>query len=188
MHSQHGLPTIVAPWGGTARWYDDLGLDRDIDVLWMGKRGTKRRSDYLERVRNELQRHGVEIYVADNEENPFIYAKERIQFLNRAKITLNLTRTWFDDNFSRFSMAAPNNSLIVSEPVLPHCPEFVAGDHYVSAPIEKLAETILYYLKHDDERRRILKNAYQLSTTVLTFRNSIQKIMDGVDQIRKETD
>jgi hypothetical protein len=65
--------------------------------------------------------------MADNEENPFIFGETRTAFLNRAKITLNITRTWYDDNFSRFAYAVPNRSLVVSEPLLPHCPEYEAG-------------------------------------------------------------
>jgi hypothetical protein len=183
IHRRHGLPTIVAHWGATAQWYKDLGLERDIDVLWMGTRGTKRRSLILDRVRSELEASGIRMHVADGKENPFIFDDERIYYLNRSKITLNITRTWYDDNFSRIALAAPNRSLIVSEPVLPHCPSFIAGTHYVSVPIEKLAQTIRYYLDHEEERLRIVENAYHLVTTKLAFRESIKSIMDAVNQV-----
>jgi hypothetical protein len=183
IHRQHGLPTIVAHWGATAQWYKDLGLERDIDVLWMGTRGTKRRSMILDRVRSELEDHGVRIHVADGKENPFIFGDERIYYLNRSKITLNITRTWYDDNFSRIALAAPNRSLIVSETILPHCSSFHAGIHFMSAPVEKLAETILYYLDHEEERLRIVDNAYRLVTTNLVFRESIKSIMNAVNQV-----
>ena len=182
IHRRHGLPTIVAHWGATLQWYKDLGLDRDIDVLWMGTRGTKRRSTILDRVRRELESNGVRMHVADGKENPFIFGDERIYYLNRSKITLNITRTWYDDNFSRIALATPNRSLIVSESVLPHCQSFIAGTHYVSVPIERLAETILYYLDHEEERLRIVENAYQLVTTKLVFRESIKSIMEAVNQ------
>jgi hypothetical protein len=183
IHRQHGLPTIVAHWGATPRWYKDLGLERDIDVLWMGTRGTKRRSLLLDRVRSELETYGVRIHLADGKENPFIFGDERIYYLNRSKITLNITRTWYDDNFSRIALAAPNRSLIVSEPVLPHCPSFIAGTHYVSVPVDSLAQTILFYLDHEEERLRIVDNAYYLVTTKLVFRESIKSIMDAVNQV-----
>jgi hypothetical protein len=183
IHRRHGLPTIVAPWGATPQWYKDLGLERDIDVLWMGTRGTKRRSIILDQVRSELESKGVRVHVADGKENPFIFDDERIYYLNRSKITLNITRTWYDDNFSRIALAAPNRSLIVSEPVLPHCPSFVAGTHYVSVPVKTLAKTILYYLDHEDERLRIVENAYHLVTSKLVFRESIKSIMDAVNKV-----
>ena len=183
IHRQHGLPTIVAHWGATPRWYKDLGLERDIDVLWMGTRGTKRRSLLLDRVRSKLKAYGVRMHLADGKENPFIFGDERIYYLNRSKITLNITRTWYDDNFSRIALAAPNRSLVVSEQVLPHCPSFIAGTHYVSVPVDSLAETILYYLDHEEERLRIVDNAYHLVTTKLVFRESIKSIMDAVNQV-----
>ena len=180
LHSQHGLPTVSAPWGATPIWYEDLSLERDIDVLWLGQRGSKRRGNLLDRVRRELAPHGVKIHVADNEENPFIYGRERTHYLNRAKITLNLTRTWYDDNYSRFIMAIPNRSLIVSEPLLPHCTHYEAGKHYATAPIDELASTILYYLEHEAERQRIVEDAYHFVTRKLTLHLSIKTIMDAL--------
>lgn len=188
LNANRGMPTVYVPWGATPSVYADLGLERDIDVLWMGKRGTRRRSQLLDQVRQELRSYDVEMHVADNEENPFIFGETRTRFLNRAKICLNLTRTWYDDNFSRFAFAAPNRCLIVSEPLLPHCPDFEAGNHYVSAPIDKLAQSIVYYLSHDDERRAIVDSAYQLVTTTLSFRSSMARLMDAVTQHRTQKD
>jgi hypothetical protein len=178
IHRRHGLPTTYFPWGSTPSWYADLDAERDVDVLWIGKRGTRRRSTLLDRVRKQLNCHGVDIYMADNVEHPFIFREERTEMMNRAKITLNITRTWYDDNFSRFSMAAPNRSLVVSEPMLPHCPEYVAGVHYVAAPIDQLAATILHYLSAEDERRRLTDRAWTLVTEELTMVNSVRRVME----------
>lgn len=184
LHSRHGLPALFVPWGLPRNWHANLDLERDIDVLWMGNRRTRRRSLLLDRVRQELSQHGVEMYVADNVENPFIYGAVRTQFLNRAKITLNLLPRWYDHAFTfRFPVAAGNRSLVVSEPILPHLPMCEAGKHYVSAPTESLAETILYYLAHDDEKLQIVENAYCLVTTELTFGSSIQTILEAVGRV-----
>jgi hypothetical protein len=184
IRTRAGVPTLYIPWGGTPDWYADMGLKRDIDVLWIGKRGSARRSDILDRVIRELKPLGVKMHIADNEENPFIFDEERTEYLNRAKITLNITRTWFDDNFSRFAMAAPNRSLIVSEPILPHCLEFMPGEHYISAPIPELSEAILYYLENEQERNAIVENAYQLTTQEMTFANSLKKILFAIADYR----
>jgi hypothetical protein len=183
IHRGHGLPTLYFPWGSSPSWYADLGLPRDIDVIWLGKRGSKRRSDMLDRISRELKAQGVNVYLADNVEQPFAWREERTTLLNRAKVTLNITRTWYDDNFSRFSMAAPNRSLVVSEPMLPHCPEYKAGVHYISAPIEKLCATIIHYLNAEDERRAITERAYTLLTEELTFANSVQRAIAAADNI-----
>ena len=181
IHRKHGLPTTYFPWGAAPSWYADLDLPRDVDVVWLGKRGTKRRSDLLDRIRGELRQHGVDIYLADSVEHPFVWREQRTELLNRAKITLNITRTWYDDNFSRFSMAAPDRSLIVSEPMLPHCPEYRAGTHYVAAPIEELSAAILHYLEAEDERRKITDCAYDLLTQELTLVNSVRRVMAAAD-------
>jgi hypothetical protein len=181
LHRRSGIPTVAAPWGASARWYRDLGCQRDIDVLWMGYRATRRRSRHLDQVREALGRHGVQMHVADNVEQPFIYEDERTHMLNRAKITLNLTRAWHDDNISRLTMAMPNRSLVVSEPLLPHCPAYTPGVHYVAAPVPELADRILYYLSHDEERLAMVERAYQLATEVMPLRRSAQRIFAAME-------
>jgi hypothetical protein len=178
-----GIPARVAPFGSFSAWYDDLGLERDIDVLWMGKRATKRRSLALDRITAELRSRGLKVHLADNIENPFVHDDERTYLVNRSKISINLLRTWYDENSLRFTLVAPNRCLIVSEPILPHVPQYKAGVHYVSTPIERMAEKILYYLEHEDERLSIVENAYKLTTTVLTFENSMRKMMDACDRV-----
>ncbi|HUG42747.1 MAG TPA: hypothetical protein VMN76_00780 [Acidobacteriota bacterium] len=184
LRSRHGLPTLFIPWGVTAKWYANLELERDIDVLWMGKKATRRRSAILHRLRDQLRNRGLKVYMADNEERPFIFGETRIEFLNRAKITLNLTRTWYDDNFSRFILAAPNRSLIVSERLLPHCPYFEAGTHYMAGPADSLSDLILRCLEDEEGRSQIVDNCYKLVMTKLTLRNSIQKIMQAAEEKR----
>lgn len=185
LHSRHGLPAIFVPWGTSRNWYANLNLKRDIDVLWMGQRRNKRRSKLLDQVRQQLSACGVKMYVADNIENPFIFGEVRTQFLNRAKITLNLQTSWYDNIFPyRFHMAAGNRSLVVSELFLSHCSVYTAGTDYVSVPANNLVMTLLYYLEHDDKRFQIIENAYQLVTTELTFTNSIKAILEAVDKVR----
>ncbi len=177
--STEGIPAIHAPFGSAPAWFDDRARARDIDVLWMGKFGSARRKNILRRLRAELAEHGVEIYMVDNVEHPFVYDDARTDLLHRTKITLNILRTWYDENSLRICMAAPNGSLVVSEPLLAHVPQYVAGEHYVSAPIPKLAETIVHYLNHPAEREKIAENARRLTTTELTFANAITTIMEA---------
>ncbi|MCX6044219.1 MAG: glycosyltransferase [Chloroflexi bacterium] len=179
-----GIPTLTAPFGGACDWYADLNVTRDIDVLWMGKRATGRRSKLLDQVRLELRQRGVEMYVVDNIERPFVFDDARTQLLNRTKITLNLLRTWYDENSLRICLAAANRSLIVSEPLLAHVPQYKAGKHYVTAPVEQLADQIMYYLEHENERQRIVEDAYQLVTHELTIANSVRSLMEETNRRR----
>lgn len=180
---RHGVPVMVVPWGTSPDWHSDFGLERDIDVLWMGKRRNRRRSRLLDRVREQLSKAGVEMYVVDGEEHPFIFGEDRTRLLNRAKITLNLKTVWYDNVFAtRFHMAAGNRSLVVSESFVPHYSVYKEGVHYVSADPDDLADVILHYLMHEEDRRRIVENAYQLVTTELTLANGVKTIMEKVEQ------
>ena len=187
LYRNDGLPTHVMPWGATPPWYADLGLERDIDVLWLGNGDSKGRDKRLAHIYRGLRAQDVKLYVADGLENPIAVGQERTELLNRAKITLNLPQTWYDDNFSQFALAASNRSLILSGPLLPHCPAYERGTHFVSAPTERLPETILHYLTHDEERLQIVENAYQLVTTKLSFRSSIEAIMDKIAGLQSST-
>jgi predicted nucleotidyltransferase len=174
---RRGLPTAVAHFGSHAPWYADLHLERDIDVLWMGKRATRRRSQYLDRLRAELDRRGIYLHLVDNVTHPFVFDDERTELLNRTKITLNLLRTWYDENSMRLSLAMPNRSLVVSEPLLAHVPAYRPGEHYVVAPLDRMADVIAATLRDDAGRARIVEAAYQVSTQEVTLGGSLAQLM-----------
>jgi len=182
LHRCQGLRVLFVPWGTATAWHTELHLERDIDVLWMGKRRTRRRSRWIDRIRSQLAAHGLTMRVLDNVEEPFAYGEERTELLNRSKITLNLLPKWHDDAFSyRFHVVAGNRCLVISEPIVCHCPAYEAGIHYVEAPVDSMVETILYYLDHDGEREAITDAAHRLVTTELTFSHSVCTIMEAVD-------
>ncbi len=178
LFTKNGLPTCYVPWGTSPKWYAPLDLPRDIDVLWFGKRRTRRRNRLLDQVKDMLCSKDISFYMADDIEHPFIYGEERTHFLNRAKITLNLLPTWYDNAFPyRFHVAAGNRSMVISDPILPHCPEYQPGVHYISASLEKLVNTIRYYLDHQDERELIAENAFRLVTERMTMESSVRSLV-----------
>ena len=178
----HGIPAIFIPWGTFQDYYADLHLERDIDVLWVGKRRTKRRTILLDTIRHELQTHGVEMHVVDGVERPFIYGAERTQILNRSKITLSLRNYSYDYTIPpRFHMVAGNRCLLVCEPELDHHPQCIPGKHFIAAEADQIVEQILYYLSHENERNQITENAYQLVTRDLTMANSLKAIVQAAE-------
>ena len=186
-HRQHGLPAIYMPWGAVPAWHRDLQLPRDIDVLWLGRRATRRRSRLLDRVRDELRRQGVEIYVVDHIEHPPVYGEDRTELLNRSKIVLNLNRGWGDNSLFRFSIVAPNGAMMVSETMLPHCPEYQPGVHYASAPVEQLSATILHYLRHEEERAAIAANARRLfEQENMSLAHHVQTLIAHADAVYRQ--
>jgi len=171
-----GFSAITAYMGSDPEWGADLGTERDIPVLWLGKVATRRRKRLLGFVRSELARRGIDLLVIDGVEHPYVFGAERTKLLNRTCIALNLLREAFDDNSMRYFIAAPNRALIVTEPTLPHTP-FVPGTHLVQSTIDQLPDTICYYLKHQEERTRITENAYRLVTDELTLDSSVRAIV-----------
>jgi hypothetical protein len=181
----HGLPAHYIPWGIPRSWHEDLNLERDIGVLWMGLRRNHHRSKVIDSVRREMVKRGIPMYIADGIERPFIYGEERTRILNRSMITLNV-QTERNKNIlpMRFVVAAANRSLVLSETSLQHAPEILEGDHYVSAPANLLVDKILYYLEHEQERQSIIDRAYNLTITRLTMENSLRMILDKVEDYR----
>ena len=70
-----------------------------------------------------------------------------------------------------------SKALIVTEPIFLPDP-FVSGRHYVSAPVEEMAETIRAYLADEAERRRITERAYSFVSEDLTAERSLATILD----------
>jgi hypothetical protein len=181
-----GFNPIVPPPSYYPDWGADLKLERDIPVVWLGKIATARRGRLLKRVRAELKQRGVEILMIDGIENPYVFGKERTILLNRTKVVLNLLREKWDDNSLRFTLATYNGALIITEPTLPHTP-FLPGVHLVEVPIEQIADTICYYLSHEEARRQIVNQAYQLLTQDSTIGKGFAEILEQVELARRRT-
>lgn len=187
-YQKHGLPAYYGSWGSISGWYDDLHLERDIDVLWMGKRRTSRRSALIERVRGVVVNRGGKFLAFDGVERPFTYGEERKHFLNRAKITLNILAAASHDNILpfRFALAAANGSLVISEAELPHCPNVKPGVHYIVSSYEDFPDRVLYYLEHEEERRAVVQEALHLIATEFSLKNSLSAMMDRAGQVSQQ--
>lgn len=155
-----GFDPCVPPPSYHPDWGEDLQLERDIPVVWLGKIATSRRRRLLNRVRADLAARGVEMLVIDGVERPYIFGRERTELLNRTKIMLNLLREPWDNNAMRFTLATHNKVLVVTEPTLPHT-AYQPGRHIVASPVEQLADTICYYLAHQEERSQIVEQAFR---------------------------
>ncbi len=181
-YARMDIESINVPFGTSSRWYADLDLPRDIDVLWIGSHGSWRRSRQLERIGRALARHGVRFHMVDGREVPFVHGDERTVLLNRTKIVLNLMRTPYDDNTLRHFIAMPNRALVVSEPMLRHNTDLLPDVHYVEAPLADLPETIRKYLDDEDLRTEIVERAYAATTGELSMKHMIGRILYAVSK------
>jgi hypothetical protein len=182
---EQGIPAITAYMGYSPGCGRDLNLVRDIPVLWLGKRGSSRRSRLLDQIRAQLSEKGIDMLVVDGVEQPYVFGEERTRLLNRSKIVLNLLRKPWDNNSMRFFLASANKATVVSEPVLAHIP-FLPEKHFVERPIREIPETIEYYLAHEAERKVIADQAYRLGVEQLTMRASLEKILSAIHHKRIE--
>lgn len=174
--SSRGVPAITAYMGHYPACGRDLGLERDIPVLWLGKRGSGRRHKILERIRKKLQMQCIEMMVVDGIEHPYVFGEERTKLLNRSKLVLNLLRKPWDNTSMRFFLAAANKAAVVSEPMYAHIP-FEPGEHYIQGDVDELPDLIIEWLQKDAERRRMTERAYELGVEKITMKGSLEEII-----------
>jgi hypothetical protein len=171
-----GIEAIHVPTAYGPSYGRDLGLPRDIPVAWIGigNRGgiwAERRVRLLNRITEELARRGVAVHHWFGG----LGGEERTAVLNRTKVLINLLQHPQDFNGHRLILGAANKALVASEPMVDSEP-LQPGRHMIQAPVEELADRIVYYLEHEDERRRITEAAYELATTRLTMPRALETI------------
>jgi hypothetical protein len=172
-----GFDPLVAYIGSHPEWGDLLNLERKVPVIWLGKLGTDRRRRVLDRVRNDLQKLGVDLLMIDGVETPYIFGHDRTILLNRTKIAVNVLREEWDNHSLRYFLSAQNGVLVVTEPTLPHTP-FIPGKHIVNANIDRMADVIYSYLNNEPERIQIVQEAYRLVKNEITMEKSITSIIE----------
>jgi hypothetical protein len=161
------VPLAIGP-----NMHADLGLERDIPVLFLGAMTVPHRR----LLAWKLKRAGVPLTAVGDWHDPRYWGEGRTRLINRSVITLNLNR--FRGNFAdaRFNLGAANRSLIVSEPVYRPDP-YVAGETFVEAEPNDLAEALLHWLSNDDARARMVDAAYDLVMTRLARQRSVSALL-----------
>ena len=166
------IPNSFIPFGYHPNMGEDIKVERDIDVLFLGELAYGRRKPIVENVMNGLSANGIELTI----ESGNCYGQKRNELLSRAKISLNVPRFNWDIPTIRLFMSIGCGSLVVSEHAGDSTP-FVSGKHFVQSTADELPDVIAYYVKHDDEREAITQNAHELITTEFTLRNAVHNIL-----------
>jgi hypothetical protein len=155
--AERGISSEHLPLGHSPEQGRDLGLRRDIDVLFLGALSLRRRM-----MIGNLRRRGVNLTALGDWHDSSLWGESRTTLINRAKIFLNIPRFAGQFAFLRFTLGASNKALLLSEPLYNSAP-FVAGVHYVSAPYREMPELIRYYLTHEEERSKIAEAGHRLT-------------------------
>jgi hypothetical protein len=173
--AEHGIDAHFVPLGYRPAHGRDMGLERDIDTLFLGLLDVPRRR----RLLKQLRRQGVDLVARGSWFDPTNWGEERTRLLNRTKILLNLGRHPGELSGLRLILGLANKALVISEPIYNPAP-YVPGTHYVSAAIADIPRTIRYYLANEEERRRIAAEGHRLVTQEVTLARSVSQILDIV--------
>jgi hypothetical protein len=162
----------MVPLGYQAEHGRDLGIERDIDVLFLGDLNVPRRRRLLER----LSAKGIGVHATGSWFATETWGEERTRLLNRSKILLNLQRFPGELAGNRMILGMANKALVISEPIFlpgPYQPE----THWVPAALDEMPGTIARYLADVQRRQAIVEAGYDLVVNRLTLAQSTQQIV-----------
>jgi hypothetical protein len=154
--AEQGIPSEWVPLGYQHSHGRPLGLERDIDVLFLGYKHVPRRR----RIIRRLESLGVRVLVKGDWHDPSCWGESRTQLLNRTKILLNFPRTEGEMSGARFVLGISNQALVVSEPVYRPDP-YIPGQHFVCAPLDQIPDVVAHYLQNEPARTAITATAYE---------------------------
>lgn len=173
--AQCGVPSRFVPVGYHPGWGRDLaGRERDIDVVFLGKRSA-RRQVLLERMEQTLARAGLRFLVVDRG----CYGEERTRLLNRCKILVNLHNSPWELPGMRLLMAMSCKVMVVSE-WAPDTAPFQDGEHLLQTSLEDLPERVLACARDHALRERIADQAYRFVTKENTLENHFRPVLESL--------
>ena len=180
---QFHLPVTVIPMGYHPQWGEDICLEKDIDVVFLGSTRDYRRRNIISELENKLSSKGIRFVIKDGSTKyGYIYGKERTILLNRTKIMLNIMRQPWDDPIFRLLLAAPNKAMLLSEKVHPmSMGPFQDGRHFAMVNLSEMAEAIEYFLSNSHEREQIAKRAYEYVTNDITMEKMCKRILEKLN-------
>jgi glycosyl transferase family 1 len=178
--AEQGIDTIHVPLGYHESYGRSLGLERDIDVLFLGDYKLRRRASIFRRLRSE----GLEVLTVGSYTEKGYWGDARTELVNRAKIYLNVPRYEGHLPDLRLVVGMANEALVVSETLYLPGP-YVPGVHYVEAPLAGLAELIRTYLADGAERRRIAAAGHAFVTEELTLEGAFTTLLEHAAHVRE---
>lgn len=169
--SRFDLPVVEIPIGYHPFFGEQLGLRRDIDVVFLGTQRDRRRRKWIARLAKELGEMRLQFIVKDGSpQRGYLFDLQRTLLLNRTKIMLNVMRQPWDDAIHRFLLAAANGALLLSEPIHEESTgPLQAGVHFVECRLEEMAHKAKEYLEAPAKREGITENAGNLVRSELTM-------------------
>ena len=173
--AEHGITTVLAPYGWHPNHGRDLGRPRDVDVLFLGTLDAPRRRGVLRR----LEREGVAVMQAGTFRGAGTWGAERAELLSRARIVLNVPRRVGEGSQLRFVLGMSHGAAVVSEPIAEPAP-FVPGEHFLSVPTAQLADALRSLLADEDRRSALAATGQRFVLEEMRLENSLDAVLAAV--------
>ena len=172
--AEHGIESHFVPIGYNPTFGRDLGLERDIDALFVGVMTDPRHR----RAARSLRKRGIAL-VAEGAWTGAggLWGDRRLETINRARTFLGFQRNPGELSGMRMILGMACGALVISEPIVSPEP-YIPGIHYVSVALGDMPDAIRYYLDNDAERTRIAGAGHRFVTTHLTTERSVKQILD----------
>lgn len=148
-----GINAEFAPMGHHPTFGHDLGLDRDIDVLFLGRLGLGKRRLSMMRIFRKLRALGLNVDYRSHG----TWGDDRTKLLNRTKVVLHLPKYPWDTPWYRWLLATANGAIVASPPMSIPKP-FRPGEDFLCATENELASEIFACLEAPSARQNILEN------------------------------
>jgi hypothetical protein len=167
-----GVHSTFVPLGYHPSHGQDLGMERDVDVLFLGEVEYGRRRDLLDSTVARLRSRGIEVRTVTGN----CYGRDREELFSRTKVILNIPRFPWDIPTIRFFMGMGCGALMVSERMW-SCAPFDDTRHFVQANASDLPDVITHYVKNEKDRLALSKAAHDYVTRDLTMENQVLRIL-----------
>jgi hypothetical protein len=178
-----GIQTHYMPIGYHKSWGHRLVTERDIDVLFIGRVKKTPREYLIRSLRGELASKGIKLVIIDK--NNACYGEQRAKLLNRARIVLDVVKIPWELPVMRLLMCIGCGALVVSNWTGDATP--FRKEHFVQVKTDALVNAIFYFLRHEDERKKIVNAAYEFVTQELNLTRTVSRILEisGLQRITR---
>jgi hypothetical protein len=177
-------------FAGWDRWHRDVGAERPIDVLYLGA-ADQRRDALLAGIGASLWTRECHFLVPPLEPRTtprpdFLEEGQKYDRLSQSKVLLNLHRTTSAAcEWMRFLEAICNGCVVVSEPSLDAAP-LVAGQHFVEASAESMANAIEALLDDPERLRALRVGAYDFVREQLPIAPAGERLVELASELPRE--
>ncbi len=166
-----GISAEFVPIGQQPFFGKVLGVQRDIDVLFIGSLKSSRRRAELDALMNRLRRFGLNVFVPKSP----IWGDERTELVNRAKVLLHIHQMQWDTPWMRWVLAAANGAAVASMPLSVPAPMRPNID-FLSAPTDELADQILSLIQDESRRQAMVKECQSTIADHMTCAGAVARI------------